>query len=353
VNIEREIDFIVERAADHAAHFVSLGRLVLFSTETGDAWMLDPGDGGALRLAAGGNRQEFRVVDLPGRFLVDWTATYRIEGHVFAVTDRSGCERRISGYPIQHVLNAIRRAVRSGTGNPKAAGEVIGYSALDLDGLNVDCYEYNENECFVADSPESLHEFVDGIMLRADTYRTDEIRFSDMLADYGCSGGRFCLEPEARRRFERAAANAGIAYDIEDLGDGWVNAAIDPAALREERSAAAEELAYLSGVPAVKPLLAHICEDATEDAAEDVFLETGGMEDVDHGLPPDFFLDHDEFPGDADWEEGDPDGAWYRAPSGPKPMPEQDPYEPCRCGSGRKYKWCCRPKDRARKAGKG
>src|ERR1700680_3515583 len=44
-----EVRYIQRRAADHDGRIVTVGQLVLFSTETGDAWLLDPAD----RLAAG------------------------------------------------------------------------------------------------------------------------------------------------------------------------------------------------------------------------------------------------------------------------------------------------------------
>src|SRR5436190_24003172 len=39
-----EVRYIQRRAADHDGRIVTIGQLVLFSTETGDAWLLDPGD---------------------------------------------------------------------------------------------------------------------------------------------------------------------------------------------------------------------------------------------------------------------------------------------------------------------
>ena len=39
-----EIDYIQRRAAEHDGRFVTLGPLILFSTDTGDAWLLDPAD---------------------------------------------------------------------------------------------------------------------------------------------------------------------------------------------------------------------------------------------------------------------------------------------------------------------
>jgi hypothetical protein len=49
-----EVRYIQRRAADHDGRIVTIGRLVLFSTETGDAWLLDPADRLAARLARDG-----------------------------------------------------------------------------------------------------------------------------------------------------------------------------------------------------------------------------------------------------------------------------------------------------------
>ena len=43
-----EVRYIQRRAADHSGRVITIGQLILFSTETGDAWLLDPTD----RLAA-------------------------------------------------------------------------------------------------------------------------------------------------------------------------------------------------------------------------------------------------------------------------------------------------------------
>jgi hypothetical protein len=40
INIRSEVEYIVRRAAERDARVVTLGTLVFFSTETGDAWML-------------------------------------------------------------------------------------------------------------------------------------------------------------------------------------------------------------------------------------------------------------------------------------------------------------------------
>ena len=42
--LAQEIKYIQRRAAEYDPRFVTVGPLMFFSTETGDAWMLDPSE---------------------------------------------------------------------------------------------------------------------------------------------------------------------------------------------------------------------------------------------------------------------------------------------------------------------
>ena len=46
-----EVRYIQQRAAVHDGRIVTVGQLILFSTETGDAWLLDTEDRLATRIA--------------------------------------------------------------------------------------------------------------------------------------------------------------------------------------------------------------------------------------------------------------------------------------------------------------
>ena len=107
----REVDYIVARAAESDARVVTLGQLVFFSTETGDAWMLDPEDHLALRLATDGGRLPVQIVETATRFAIEWNASYRFEDDAFVVDDASGM-RAIIGYPVADLRVAERRALR-------------------------------------------------------------------------------------------------------------------------------------------------------------------------------------------------------------------------------------------------
>jgi hypothetical protein len=104
VNIGREIEYIVRRAQEREARLVSLGDLVLFSTQTGDAWILDPADGLALCLSRDGERQEVCTKDTPERFIIVWRARYSISGDEFTVFESEDRVRTILGYPTAEIV---------------------------------------------------------------------------------------------------------------------------------------------------------------------------------------------------------------------------------------------------------
>ena len=110
VSITGEAKYIVERARNFDARVVTLGPLVLFSTETGDAWMLDSQDGLALCLAREGEEQSFTIVETSANFSIEWSASYRINGDKFVVTSQLDRVQTFFGYPTAEISRAIRRA---------------------------------------------------------------------------------------------------------------------------------------------------------------------------------------------------------------------------------------------------
>jgi hypothetical protein len=100
VRLAKAIKSIQGRAAEHDGRLVTFGPLVFFSTETGDAWMLDPSEQLAARLARSGDPEpvDFRETDT--NYALSWKGTYRIDGGAFVYTDRkSGRVTAITGYP--------------------------------------------------------------------------------------------------------------------------------------------------------------------------------------------------------------------------------------------------------------
>ena len=98
--LAQEIKYIQRRAAEYDARFVSVDSLVFFSTQTGDAWMLDPSDQLAARLARDGDPEPIDFQESDTNFAIGWKGNYRIEGRAFVYADRdAGRIITILGYP--------------------------------------------------------------------------------------------------------------------------------------------------------------------------------------------------------------------------------------------------------------
>jgi hypothetical protein len=106
VDIHRETRHIVQRAQAGEGRVVTLGNLVLFSTESRDAWLLDPEDNFALCLARDGEPMSYRIVETSSTFAIMWDATFEIRGQEFIVAERSGRVHSIHGYPAAQIADA-------------------------------------------------------------------------------------------------------------------------------------------------------------------------------------------------------------------------------------------------------
>jgi len=103
-----EVRYIQSRAARYDARIVILGRLLLFSTETGDAWLLDPSDQLATPLARDGDVLPVHIKETDTNFAIGWAGAYRIDGAAFVYWDKDSSNiRTILGYPTQRITREI------------------------------------------------------------------------------------------------------------------------------------------------------------------------------------------------------------------------------------------------------
>ncbi len=76
---------------------------------------------------------------------------------------------------------------------------IIGYSAYRL---FEECYVYNEDACYIADTPDSLNIFLEEAMLSESNYRIRPVYLKDIMNDFGSSGQEYAMEPEVLKRFK-------------------------------------------------------------------------------------------------------------------------------------------------------
>lgn len=103
-----EVRYIQRRAAQNESRIVRIGPVLLFSTETGDAWMLDHADQLAAPIARQREALSVHIEDNDTNFIVAWTGSYRIDGELFIYRDKdSGNTRTIFGYPTERIREQI------------------------------------------------------------------------------------------------------------------------------------------------------------------------------------------------------------------------------------------------------
>ncbi len=76
------------------------GPLALFSTDTGDAWLLDPADHFAARLARDGDPEPIHFEETDTNFAIGWKGNYSVDGDAFVFIDNDSARIvTILGYP--------------------------------------------------------------------------------------------------------------------------------------------------------------------------------------------------------------------------------------------------------------
>ncbi len=99
-----EVEYIQDRAARHDGCLLTIDSLALFSTNTGDAWILDPEDHLAARLARDGDPVDLTFEETEKQFTIHWQGDYRIDGDAFIYTEgSSGNTSTILGYPTRRI----------------------------------------------------------------------------------------------------------------------------------------------------------------------------------------------------------------------------------------------------------
>lgn len=102
-----EVRYIQRRAAAYDGRVVTFGQLVLFSTDTGDAWLLDRADRLAARLASDGETEPIHIEESDAAFTIGWKGRYRLDRPAFIYADQqTGRVVTILGYPTEKIADA-------------------------------------------------------------------------------------------------------------------------------------------------------------------------------------------------------------------------------------------------------
>lgn len=88
----------------------------------------------------------------------------------------------------------------------------VGFSIFDS---SEDCWEYNENACFIASTESAAMEFLKAGSTPAGACRIQAVSFEDVLRDFGYSSGEYAMELEAFQRFEQRAEASNVRFEAE------------------------------------------------------------------------------------------------------------------------------------------
>jgi hypothetical protein len=114
LHLAKEVRSIQRRAAEHTGRIVSIGPLLFFSTDSGDAWLLEPASQLACRLASGGDPLPVYIGETDTTYTITWPGHYRIEGETFVYEDEQSHRLvAIRGYPLKQLLRSIGHADRA------------------------------------------------------------------------------------------------------------------------------------------------------------------------------------------------------------------------------------------------
>jgi hypothetical protein len=108
INITKEANYIIQCAQNGDGRVVAIGQFVFFSTATGDAWILEPGEQLALELARHGEEQAFTILETPHNVAIKWALAYQIRDDSFIIISESGRITTIQGYPIDEIQKMIK-----------------------------------------------------------------------------------------------------------------------------------------------------------------------------------------------------------------------------------------------------
>jgi len=89
---------------------------------------------------------------------------------------------------------------------------VIGYSIFET---GEECWQYNEDACFIGDSYAAAEAFLAGGWTPAAECRIEPVTFAAILRDFGYSCGQYAMEREAFGRFQQLAELNGVRFESE------------------------------------------------------------------------------------------------------------------------------------------
>ena len=110
VTLKSEIEKLQENAVNKEKLVKPLGVFVLFSTEAGDAWLLEVTDMDAVQVADKGSKIAVELDENPETIEINWTHHFTVRNKQFVTTAYADNREVVwPGYPTHSIFAAIQR----------------------------------------------------------------------------------------------------------------------------------------------------------------------------------------------------------------------------------------------------
>ena len=109
-SVNREVKKIQDYAITQKATMLSLGVFILFSTEEGDAWLLEVTDMDAIQVAEAGKVIDVKIIENPETIEINWTHKFTVKNKKFVLTSyKDNSEEIRDKYPAHSILSSLKK----------------------------------------------------------------------------------------------------------------------------------------------------------------------------------------------------------------------------------------------------
>ncbi len=110
ISLKTEVEKLQGKAAIREKFVHALGVFILFSTESGDGWLLEITDMDAIQVASNGEKIEFEIEENPDTIEINWPYQFTIKDKKFVTTAYADNEVKIwEDYPAHRIVSAVKK----------------------------------------------------------------------------------------------------------------------------------------------------------------------------------------------------------------------------------------------------
>ncbi|MFH1021077.1 MAG: SEC-C domain-containing protein [Pseudomonadota bacterium] len=109
-SVKIEVEKIQKNAGARKATVLALGVFVLFSTTSGDAWLLEVTDMDAIQVAQGGEKLAVQIEENPETIEINWTHKFDVKNKQLILTSYKDQSEEIrEDYPTHAILSTVKK----------------------------------------------------------------------------------------------------------------------------------------------------------------------------------------------------------------------------------------------------